>query len=250
MNLMQDKVVLITGASRGIGRRTALLMAENGADIAFTARAKNETTESLISEIEKMGRKAIFCAADASNTNRATEVVEEVHKTYGHIDALINNAGISRDALILRMNEELWDTVINNDLKSAFNYIKAITPIMMKQRQGSIINISSVVGINGNAGQCSYAAAKAGVIGLTRSVAHELGSRNVRCNAIAPGYIDTSMTEALPDNVREGWLKKIPLRRGGKDLDVARVALFLASELSEYITAQVIACDGGMRFAL
>ena len=250
MSLMDGKVVLITGASRGIGRRTALYLAEQGADIAFTARAKNDTTDSLVNEIEKMGRKVLFCAADASNTNRAAEVVEEVHKQMGHIDVLINNAGISRDALMLRMSEEIWDSVIDNDLKSAFNYIKACTPIMMKQRQGSIINISSVVGINGNAGQSSYAAAKAGVIGLTRAMAQELGSRNIRCNAIAPGYIMTSMTDALPENIKEGWLQKIPLRRGGQDLDVARTALFLASELSEYITGQVIACDGGLRFSL
>ena len=243
MSLLDGKVALITGASRGIGKAIALQFAAEGADIAFTDIKVNEDT---VKELEALGVKVRAYASNAADFAQTHETVEQILADFGHIDILVNNAGITRDGLMLRMDEAQWDAVINVNLKSAYNYIHAVTPIMARQRGGSIINMSSVVGVSGNAGQCNYSASKAGLIGLAKSIAKEMGPRGIRANCIAPGFIISDMTAALPEEVREAWVKQIPLRRGGTPEDVANVALFLASDLSSYVTGQVIHCCGGM----
>ncbi|MBQ1936248.1 MAG: 3-oxoacyl-[Bacteroidales bacterium] len=243
MGLLDGKVALITGASRGIGKAIALKFASEGADIAFTDITINPET---VAEIEALGVKVRAYASNAADFEQTHATVEEVKAEFGHIDVLVNNAGITRDTLMLRMDESQWDAVINVNLKSAYNYIHAVTPIMARQRGGSIINMSSVVGVSGNAGQCNYSASKAGLIGLAKSIAKEMGPRGIRANAIAPGFIISDMTAALPEEVREAWAKSIPLRRGGTPEEVAKVALFLASDLSSYVSGQVIHCCGAM----
>ena len=243
MSLLEGKVALITGASRGIGKAIALQFAAEGADIAFTDIKVNEDT---VKELEALGVKVRAYASNAADFAQTHETVEQSLADFGHIDVLVNNAGITRDGLMLRMDEAQWDAVINVNLKSAYNYIHAVTPIMARQRGGSIINMSSVVGVSGNAGQCNYSASKAGLIGLAKSIAKEMGPRGIRANCIAPGFIISDMTAALPDEVREAWVKQIPLRRGGTPEDVAKVALFLASDLSSYVSGQVIHCCGAM----
>ena len=246
MGLLDGKTALVTGATRGIGRATALKFAAEGADIAFTYRSQDEAAEALKAEIEAMGVRAKAYRSDAASFADAHDVVADVKETFGRIDILVNNAGITKDGLMMRMDEAQWDAVIDTNLKSAFNFIHACTPIMARQRSGSIINMSSVVGVSGNAGQCNYSASKAGLIGLSKSIAKEMGPRGIRSNCIAPGFISTDMTGALPENIRQEWEKQIPLRRGGEPEDVAKVALFLASDLSAYVTGQVINCCGGM----
>ena len=243
MSLLEGKVALITGASRGIGKAIALQFAAEGADIAFTDIKVNEDT---VKELEALGVKVRAYASNAADFAQTHETVEQILADFGHIDILVNNAGITRDGLMLRMDEAQWDAVINVNLKSAYNYIHAVTPIMARQRGGSIINMSSVVGVSGNAGQYNYSASKAGLIGLAKSIAKEMGPRGIRANCIAPGFIISDMTAALPDEVREAWVKQIPLRRGGTPEDVAKVALFLASDLSSYVSGQVIHCCGAM----
>ena len=243
MSLLEGKVALITGASRGIGKAIALQFAAEGADIAFTDIKVNEDT---VKELEALGVKVRAYASNAADFAQTHETVEQILADFGRIDILVNNAGITRDGLMLRMDEAQWDAVINVNLKSAYNYIHAVTPIMARQRGGSIINMSSVVGVSGNAGQCNYSASKAGLIGLAKSIAKEMGPRGIRANCIAPGFIISDMTAALPDEVREAWVKQIPLRRGGTPEDVAKVALFLASDLSSYVSGQVIHCCGAM----
>lgn len=244
--LLTNKTALITGAARGIGRAIALLYASQGADIAFTDLRADENMESLEKEIAALGRKGVGYASDASDFNDAERVVDQVVKDFGKVDILVNNAGITRDNLLMRMTEADWDLVIKVNLKSAFAMTRAIQKYMLKQRFGSIINMSSVVGVSGNSGQSNYSASKAGLIGFTKSVAQELGSRSIRCNAIAPGFIETEMTAKLPPDVRDAWIKDIPLKRGGRPEDVANIALFLASDLSDYVTGQVINVCGGM----
>lgn len=246
MGLLEGKVALITGAARGIGKAIALKYASEGAAVAFTDLAIDEIAQQTVSEIEALGVKAKGYASNAASFDDAHAVVEEVIKDFGKIDILVNNAGITRDTLMLRMTEAQWDAVLTVNLKSAFNFMHAIAPVMMKQRGGSIISMSSVVGIGGNAGQANYAASKAGLIGLTKSMAKEIGPRGVRVNAIAPGFIITEMTAKLSEEVRAEWAKSIPLRRGGTPEDVANVATFLASDLSTYVTGQVIHVCGGM----
>lgn len=243
MGLLEGKVALITGASRGIGKAIALKFAAEGADIAFTDIKVNEDT---VKELSDLGVKVKAYASNAADFADTQATVEKIHADFGHIDILVNNAGITRDGLMLRMEESQWDAVINVNLKSAFNYIHAVTPIMSLQKGGSIINMSSVVGVSGNAGQCNYSASKAGLIGLAKSIAKEMGPRGIRANCIAPGFIISDMTAALPEDVREAWVKSIPLRRGGTPEDVAKVALFLASDLSSYVSGQVINCCGAM----
>lgn len=246
MGLLTGKTALITGAARGIGKALALKFAEEGANIAFTDLVIDENGEATRAEIEAKGVKCLAYASNAADFTQTQEVVKKVHEDFGTIDVLVNNAGITKDGLMLRMSEQQWDMVINVNLKSAFNFINACVPIMMKQRGGSIINMSSVVGVHGNAGQANYAASKAGMIALANSVAQEMGSRGIRANSIAPGFIETAMTHQLPEDVRKDWMKKIPLRRGGQAEDVANVAVFLASDLSAYVTGQTIQVDGGM----
>jgi 3-oxoacyl-[acyl-carrier protein] reductase len=246
MGLLAGKTALITGATRGIGRAIALRFAAEGADVAFTYRSQHEAAQSLVSELEAMGVRAKAYTSDAASFEDAHKVVEDVKETFGRIDVLVNNAGITKDGLMMRMDEAQWDAVIDTNLKSAFNFIHACTPIMARQRSGSIISMSSVVGVSGNAGQCNYSASKAGLIGLTKSMAKEMGPRGIRANCIAPGFIATDMTGALPENVRQEWEKQIPLRRGGTPEDVAGVAVFLASDLAGYVTGQVVNCCGGM----
>lgn len=246
MKLLEGKVAIVTGAARGIGKAIALKFAQEGASVAFTDLAIDDNALATQKEIEALGVKAKGYASNAADFEDTAKVVSEIQKDFGRIDILVNNAGITRDGLMMRMTEQQWDMVINVNLKSAFNFIHAVTPIMMKQKTGSIINMASVVGVSGNAGQCNYSASKAGMIGLAKSIAKELGSRGVRANAIAPGFIITDMTAALSDEVREQWAKQIPLRRGGTPEDVANVATFLASDLSSYVTGQVIHCCGGM----
>ena len=246
MKLLENKTALITGASRGIGRSIATSFAQEGANIIFTDLREDDNSRSLLAELEGMGVKASFFASDASNYEQTVAVADEVAKIFGRLDVLVNNAGITRDNLLLRMGPQDWNAVIATNLGSVYNFSKAFAPMMMKQRSGSIINISSIVAINGNAGQCNYSAAKAGILGFTRSLAKELGSRNVRCNAIAPGFIDTPMTLKLGEDVRAKWINDIPLRRPGTDKDVAKTAIYLACDLSDYITGQVICCDGGL----
>lgn len=246
MNLLKDKVALITGASRGIGRSHALLFADEGADIIFTDLVENDNSASLVEELKSKGVRAHFLASNAADYEQTAEVAKWVAENFGRLDVLVNNAGITKDNLILRMKPEDWDAVLAVNLRSVFNFTKAFAQMMMKQRSGSIINISSIVGINGNAGQGNYSASKAGIIGFTKSIAKELGSRGIRCNAVAPGFIETPMTQQLPEEVRKDWMSKIPLRRGGTDLDVAKTSLYLASDLSAYVTGQVLSVDGGL----
>ena len=246
MKLLENKVALITGAGRGIGKAIALRFASEGCDIAFTDIALSDFVLETEKELQAMGIKAKAYASNAANFTETQQVVDEVVKDFGRIDVLVNNAGITKDTALKRMTEEQWDAVINVNLKSVFNFTKAVQPVMWKQAGGSVINMSSVVGVSGNANQCNYSASKAGIIGFTKSAAKEMGVRNIRHNAIAPGFIITAMTDALPEDVRKAWENQIPLRRGGTPEDVANVALFLASDLSSYVTGQVIHCCGGM----
>ena len=247
MKLLEGKVALVTGAARGIGKAIALKYAQEGANVAFTDLVIDENGENTKKEIEAYGVKALAIASNAASFEEAHAAVEQVVKEFGRQDILVNNAGITKDGLMMRMSEAQWDAVIAVNLKSAFNFVHAVTPVMMRQRSGSIINMSSVVGVHGNAGQCNYSASKAGMIGLAKSIAQELGSRGVRANAIAPGFIITEMTEKLPEEVRDSWNAKIPLRRGGTTEDIANVATFLASDMSSYVTGQVISVCGGMQ---
>ncbi len=246
MKLLENKVALITGAARGIGKAIALQYAAEGCNIAFTDLEANEASAETLQELQALGITAHFYASNAADFEAAHKVVKQVQADFGKIDILVNNAGITRDGLLMRMSEEQWDSVLNINLKSAFNYIHACTPIMMRQRSGSIISLSSVVGVSGNAGQTNYSASKAGIIGLTKSTAKELGSRGIRANAIAPGYIITDMTGKLTEEQRAAFLTLIPMRRGGTPEEVAKVALFLASDLSSYVSGQVIHCCGAM----
>ena len=246
MGLLSGKTALVTGAARGIGKAIALKFAQEGANIAFTDLVIDENGKATEAEIAALGVKCVGYASNAADFAQTAEVVAKVHKDFGSIDILVNNAGITKDGLMMRMTEQQWDAVINVNLKSAFNFIHACTPIMMRQRSGSIINMASVVGVHGNAGQSNYAASKAGLIALAKSIAQEMGSRGIRANAIAPGFIETAMTAQLSEEVRKEWMKSIPLRRGGQVEDIANVALFLASDMSSYISGQVIQVDGGM----
>lgn len=243
---LSGKTALITGASRGIGRAIALLYAEHGCNIAFTYRSAEQEANELISTLLDKGVKAICIKSDAADFDAAHTVVKQVVDTFGKIDILVCNAGVTRDTLLMRMTESQWDDVLNTNLKSVFNYCHASTPYMMRQRSGSIIAMSSIVGIGGNAGQANYAASKAGIIGFIKSLSKELGSRNVRANAIAPGFILTDMTYALPEAAREEMVKMIPMRRGGEAEEVAQVALFLASDMASYVSGQVISVNGAM----
>jgi 3-oxoacyl-[acyl-carrier protein] reductase len=246
MDLLKGKVAVVTGAARGIGRMIALRFAQEGADVAFTDLSRDENMGTLEKELSELGVKGKGYVSDASNFEEAQKVLDQVIAEFEKVDILVNNAGITRDTLLMRMDEEMWDLVIRVNLKSVFNFTKAAQKYMLKARTGSIINMSSVVGVNGNAGQSNYSASKAGILGFTKSIAKELGARNVRCNAIAPGFIITDMTGKLPENVKEEWIKSIPLKRGGLPEDVANVALFLASDLSSYVTGQTLQVCGGM----
>ena len=246
MKLLEGKTAIVTGAARGIGKSIVLKLASEGANIAFTDLVYNEAAQAIESELTAMGVKAKAYASNAADYAETQKIVEEIAKEFGRIDILVNNAGITKDGALKRMSEEQWDAVINVNLKSVFNFTKAVQPIMWKQAGGSIINMSSVVGVSGNANQCNYAASKAGIIGFTKSAAREMGVRGIRCNAIAPGFIETEMTAALPEEIRKSWNERIPLRRGGTPDDVANVTLFLASDLSAYVNGQVINVCGGM----
>jgi 3-oxoacyl-[acyl-carrier protein] reductase len=246
MKLLSGKNALVTGASKGIGRAVAIKFAEQGANVAFTYLSSVEQGEALVNELQSLGVKAKGYRSDASDFAAAEKLINDVVEDFGSLDILVNNAGITKDNLLMRMNEEMWDTVINVNLKSVFNTVKAATRTFMKQKSGSIINMTSVVGIKGNAGQGNYAASKAGIIGFTKSVALELGSRNIRSNAIAPGFIETEMTAKLDEKTVQSWRDGIPLKRGGSPDDVAECAVFLASDMSSYITGQVLQVDGGM----
>jgi 3-oxoacyl-[acyl-carrier-protein] reductase len=246
MGLLTGKTALVTGAARGIGKAIALKLAAEGANVAFTDLVIDENGKQTEEELLALGVKAKGYASNAADFEQSAQVVNQVKEEFGSIDILVNNAGITKDGLMLRMTEAQWDAVIGVNLKSAFNFIHACTPIMMRQRGGSIINMASVVGVHGNAGQANYAASKAAMIALAKSVAQEMGPKGVRANAIAPGFIDTAMTQALSDEVRKEWTSKIPLRRGGTVEDIASCALFLASDMSSYISGQVIQVDGGM----
>ncbi|MDY2829584.1 MAG: 3-oxoacyl-[acyl-carrier-protein] reductase [Sodaliphilus sp.] len=246
MKLLEGKVALITGAARGIGKAIALKFASEGADIAFTDLVIDDNAKKTEEEIAALGVKAKGFAGNAANFAETEALVGTIKEEFGHIDILVNNAGITKDALMLKMTEQQWDAVIAVNLKSAFNFIHALVPIMSRQRGGSIINMASVVGVHGNAGQANYAASKAGLIALAKSVGQEMGRRGIRANAIAPGFIDTAMTQALPEDIRKQWIESIPLRRGGTVEDIANVATFLASDMSSYVTGQVIQVDGGM----
>ncbi len=250
MGLLSGKTALVTGAARGIGKAVAMKFASEGANIAFTDLVLNDEMaaglEATRQEIEALGVTCRAYAGNAADFAETEAVVKQIHADFGSIDVLVNNAGITKDGLMLRMTEAQWDAVLNVNLKSAFNFIHACAPIMLRQRAGSIINMSSVVGVHGNAGQCNYSASKAGMIGLAKSIAHELGPKGVRANIVAPGFIETPMTAQLPEDVRKGWMVKIPLRRGGQTEDIANVCLFLASDLSSYVTGQIIQVDGGM----
>ena len=244
--LLEGKVALVTGASRGIGRAIALKLAAEGAKVAINFAGSTAKAEAVKAEIEEHGGEAILVQASVADPAAVEEMVQKVIEAFGRIDILVNNAGITKDGLMMRMSEQQWDAVISVNLKSAFNFIHAVTPIMARQRGGSIINMSSVVGVSGNAGQCNYSASKAGMIGLAKSIAKEMGPRGIRANCIAPGFIISDMTNALSQEVRDAWTKQIPLRRGGTPEDVANVALFLASDLSGYVSGQVIHCCGAM----
>ena len=246
MKLLEGKVALVTGAARGIGKAVALKFAAEGADIAFTDLVIDENGQKTKSEIEAFGVRVLAIASNAANFEECHNVVDTIVKEFGRLDILVNNAGITKDGLMLRMSEAQWDAVINVNLKSAFNFIHAVGPVMMRQKSGSIINMSSVVGVHGNAGQCNYSASKAGMIGLAKSIGQELGPRGIRANAVAPGFIITDMTAKLPDEIKADWMKKIPLRRGGTPEDIANVCTFLASDMSSYVNGQVISICGGM----
>ncbi len=246
MKLLENKTALVTGASRGIGRAIALKFAQEGADVAFTFLSSVEKGQALVAELEAFGVKAKGYRSDASDFQAADQLITDVVADFGKLDVLVNNAGVTRDALLMRMSEEQWDTVMNVNLKSVFNLTKAAIKTMMRAKSGSIINITSVVGIMGNAGQANYAASKAGIIGFSKSVALELGSRNIRSNAVAPGFIETEMTDALEEKALEAWKQSIPLKRGGKPEEVADACVFLGSDMSRYITGQVLQVDGGM----
>ena len=246
MGLLDGKVALITGAARGIGKAVALKFAAEGADVAFTDLVINDDAQQTVAELEAFGHKVKAYASNAANFEETHTVVEQIKADFGRIDILVNNAGITKDGLMLKMTEAQWDAVIAVNLKSAFNFIHAVTPVMMRQKGGSIINMSSVVGVHGNAAQCNYAASKAGLIALAKSISQEMGRKGLRANSIAPGFIETAMTQALPEEIRKEWMEKIPLRRGGTPEDIANVATFLASDMSSYVTGQVIQVDGGM----
>ena len=246
MKLLEGKKVIITGASRGIGRGIAQLFVQHGADIAFTYRSSDKKAEELVKELSVNGCKVKGYKSEASDFNAAQKLIEDVIREFGNIDVLVNNAGITKDGLLMRMSEEDFDAVMNINIKSVFNLTKAVLAPMLKQRKGSIINMSSVVGIKGNAGQTNYSASKAAINGFTKSVALELGSRNIRCNSIAPGFIETEMTRDLGEEVVKEWRNQIPLKRGGSTKDIANTTLFLASDMSDYITGQVINVCGGM----
>jgi 3-oxoacyl-[acyl-carrier protein] reductase len=246
MKLLEGKVALVTGASKGIGRAMAMRFAEQGANVAFTFLSSVEKGQALEKELAALGVQAKGYRSNAADFVAAEELINQVVADFGRLDILVNNAGITRDNLLMRMSEESWDEVINTNLKSCFNTVKAATRTFMKQKSGSIINVTSVVGIKGNAGQANYSASKAGIIGFTKSIALELGSRNIRCNAIAPGFIETEMTDALDEKTVQGWRDAIPLKRGGNPEDVADCAVFLASDMSTYVTGQVLQVDGGM----
>jgi 3-oxoacyl-[acyl-carrier protein] reductase len=246
MKLLEGKTAIITGAARGIGRAVAVTFAKHGANVAFTDMAIDDNVKSLEKELADLGVKGKGYASDASNFENSQEVVTQILEDFEKVDILVNNAGITRDTLLMRMTEDQWDLVLNVNLKSAFNLTKAIIGPMMKQKSGSIVNMSSIVGVGGNAGQANYSASKAGMIGLTKSTAKELGSRNIRCNAIAPGFIITEMTGALPEKVVKEWEQSIPMKRGGSAEEVANTALFLASDLSSYVSGQVIQVTGAM----
>ncbi len=247
MGLLNGKTALITGGARGIGKAVALRFAAEGADIAFTDLALTELTDAVQAEVRALGVRCVAYAADAADYAKAKEVVSAVCQELGRIDILVNNAGITRDGLLMRMSEEQWDEVIRVNLKSAFNYTREAAPVMARQRCGSIINMSSIVGLGGNAGQANYSASKAGLIALAKSVAMEFGSRGVRANCVAPGYIISDMTAKLPEALKEQWIAATPLRRGGTVEEVANTVLFLASDLSSFISGQVLRCDGGFR---
>jgi 3-oxoacyl-[acyl-carrier protein] reductase len=247
MKLLEGKVAVITGATRGIGKGIAEVFAKNGANIAFTYVSSDEKARVFEQELNAYGIKAKGYKSNAADYNAAEKFINEVVEEFGRIDAIVNNAGITRDGLLMRMSEENWDEVMNVNLKSVFNITKASLKTLLKQRSGSIINMSSVVGIEGNAGQSNYAASKAGAIGFTKSIAQEIGSRNIRCNAICPGFIETEMTAELDETVKAGWINDIPMKRGGTPEDVANAALFLASDLSQYITGQTLNVCGGMQ---
>ena len=247
MKLLEGKTAIVTGAARGIGKAIAIAFANEGANVAITDLRLDDNAVEVEKMIAGLGVKCKAYASDASNFNDTEKVVEQIVGDFGTVDILVNNAGITMDTLLLRMSEQQWDTVINVNLKSVFNFTKAVQRIMIKKMGGSIINMSSVVGVGGNAGQANYSASKAGMIGFTKSIALELGSRNVRCNAIAPGFIITEMTNKLPEDVKKLWEEKIPLRRGGTPEEVAKVALFLASDLSSYVSGQVLGVCGGMK---
>jgi len=246
MKLLEGKTAIITGAARGIGKAIALKFAQQGANIAFTDLAIDDNAKQTEKDLAAFGTKVKGYASNAANFDDTHKVVEEIVKDFGQVDILVNNAGITRDGLMARMTEQQWDMVININLKSAFNFIHALTPFFMKQKSGNIINMSSVVGLSGNGGQTNYSASKAGMIGLAKSIGKELGSRGVRANCICPGFIITEMTGVLSEDVKNKWAEQIPLRRGGTPEDVANAALFLASDLSSYITGEVIPVTGGM----
>ena len=246
MKLLEGKVAVVTGAARGIGKAIALEFAKEGADVAFTDLTIDENGKATEAEIAALGVRAKGYASNAANFEETHKVVEEIVREFGRIDILVNNAGITKDGLMMRMTEAQWDAVLTVNLKSAFNFIHATVPVMARQKSGSIINMSSVVGVSGNAWQCNYSASKAGMIGLAKSIAKEMGPRGIRANCIAPGFIITDMTNQLSDEIKEAWCKQIPLRRGGTPEDVAKVALFLASDLSSYVSGQVIHCCGAM----
>ena len=246
MGLLEGKVALITGAARGIGKAIALKFASEGADVAFTDLVINEAAEETVAEIGAFGHKVKAYASNAADFEATQQVVEQIAADFGHIDILVNNAGITKDGLVMRMSEQQWDAVIAVNMKSAFNFLHAVIPLMSRQRSGSIINMASIAGQTGNPGQVNYSASKAGLIAMAKSVAKEMGPRGIRANAIAPGFIITEMTEALPDAVKEEYLKLIPLKRGGTVEDIANTALYLASDLSAYVTGQVIPVNGGM----
>ena len=241
-----EKIALVTGSSRGIGRAVAAELARQGWAVCINYRVREDCARSLLEQLTAEGCRAMMVQADVSQQDQVTAMVRQVEETFGPVSLLVNNAGITKDGLMLRMSEAQWDAVLNVNLKSAFNFIHALTPIMARQRGGSIINMSSVVGVSGNAGQCNYSASKAGLIGLAKSIAKEMGPRGIRANCIAPGFIISDMTNALSEEVRDAWVKQIPLRRGGTPEDVANVAVFLASDLSSYVSGQVIHCCGAM----
>ncbi|MCB0402358.1 MAG: 3-oxoacyl-[acyl-carrier-protein] reductase [Flavobacteriales bacterium] len=247
MKLLEGKVAIITGATRGIGRGIAEVFARNGANIAFTYVSSDDAAKAFENELNAMGIKAKGYKSNAADYTAAEAFINAVVEEFGQIDAIINNAGITRDGLLMRMSEENWDDVMNVNLKSVFNITKHALKTLLKQRSGSIINMSSVVGIEGNAGQSNYAASKAGIIGFTKSIAQELGSRNIRCNAVCPGFIETEMTADLDESVKAGWLEDIPMKRGGSPEDVANMCLFLASDLSTYVSGQTMNVCGGMQ---